>query len=294
MVSRRKIIKLAQLAVFFLVISVATNTVVAKHLERKTDTDALETFSARFSGFLYDKDDGFDLVGDFSIVKRNNHYFGISNLDLYCGTEKLGIWEKKLSSADVSLIMNFIEKLDNANNEVYVKGYINDHYLVEYNNESWKVKPDKSIFNQKYSPNLCFYTTIFKDEIEHLRIERKKHVKSVDHLIVKKWFYDPATFQALKVGSTLSFSSKPINSADTYWEIDVNFNLNASSKIAHFDSINTILQYHAEESVTDYMYLSVYYNDLLDRTDDKERVFRHHSFYIKELTGDVLVLQITF
>ncbi|MGB0430783.1 MAG: hypothetical protein ACPGLV_09940 [Bacteroidia bacterium] len=260
--------------------------------------DLLASLSVSFSGFHFDEKESITLNGDFQIIKKEGAYYGVSNLKNYCGTEKVGKWEKALDKSHISLINKFIKELNKTENTIYIPGFNNDSYSVDYAGKHWDIKPDNNIFNKthglEFSPTLKFYTTIFKDELGQLRIERKKHVEHVNELIFKKWFYNPKDFQSLKVGSELSFSANPNKNTTDYWEINDNNKLNAKSKTIKIDSIDISLQYHAEELVTDYMYLAVYENELINRIDDAERVLQNHSFYIKELTEHVLVLEIAY
>lgn len=271
----------------------------AKQEKLKPSISDLEIY---FEGFIQgdEEDLTFKLNADFKIIKENNIYYAISKTNLFQGAEKIPKWKTQLSPKQLNQINDFIYKLETSPLKLNVMGYHNAFYKADYNGKKWHIKPDKNVLNEFSTdaaisaPDLSFYKDIFSNQIEDYYKNQKKHKLKVDKNLAKKWFYYPNSLDSLRQGSQIKFSSKPGKNQREYWEIGSDFLFKQGSKPSRETSSRIIVEYNAQEGLSEYMYLSIYQVNLLERIDLEPSYSGHTSFYIISLNEKELILQIAY
>lgn len=279
-----------------------STNVFGETLERKTKNDDFSSLLISFEGFLGQDEQGVRLKADFKIIEKNGDYFGHSNTNLYCGTDKVPLWETKLSTSMLSKIRSFLSELEESPKSVYRAGYNNDSYKASYLGKDWDIKPDQNILEDikafsdqsGAAPNLGFYKTIFRKQIKNYFKEDKKHIARTDKLIQRKWHFDATTFSGLKRGSKIHLYASPNSKRIDFWEIDSDFGFTRNEALPSDSIARVNVEYNKQENIAAYMYLSIYAMDLLKVSDKEVWSFQHTSFYILELSEKELVLQIVY
>lgn len=266
------------------------------------DTDKLLYLEIYFEGFFQDTTDelSFNLKGDFKIVKEKNQLYGISNTNLHHGTEKVEPWKTLLNEKELLEIWYFIEQLDKTPNRVDVPGYYNFFYTAKVQEHEWYIKPDRNIFGDfktdplLVAPDIGFYMGLFEEEMETYIKNQKIHIEKVNKQLMRKWYYSPVLFDSLQQGSILKFSSTASEENNEYWEIMEGFEFVQSSGPVTESNPSLIIYYNIQVGISDFMYMSIYQPDLLNRTDEQNDFPGHTSFYIISLNEDEMTLKIAY
>jgi len=202
----------------------------------------------------------------------------------------------------LSKIKTFLSELDLTPKHVYVSGYSNEYYKVNYKGKEWYIERDQSIFNKFKKkelspddlPDLSFYKAVFTKQIKDFKAVSKKHTLSVNKHIMRKWYYNPSTFKSLALCSEIQLYASPSPSNTEFWEIGNDFGFKRSSGQSDDAKSKVNIEYSRQEIISLYMYLTVYDDYLPERVAGRDLSFQYTSFYILELSEKELILQIAY